>query len=227
MNFPISLKRTRMSSRSRTTTENLKGGTVVPPFTYCGGCLSYSAVFLYNGICFTNNIFMGNLIVYGTSSLFFFGLLPVYVSVYTYADSKKKFASLNICIYRIFRLANINSAEGHIQINGKDAGINIVTAVKNAKTAFDNLCLIKVVQLADFGITNDAGAYASLAHHALTLALYNYISCGGGNCKLSGHVILNCEQDGIRHCAKAVCIINLVAATKILFMILSENADEN
>ena len=71
----------------------------------------------------TDNICVENFIVYGITSLFFFSLLPVYVSVYAYADSGAKYASVNVCLYRVFRLVNINSEEGKMKINGKDADV--------------------------------------------------------------------------------------------------------
>lgn len=170
---------------------------------------------------------MENFIVYGITSLFFFSLLPVYVSVYAYADSGAKYASVNVCLYRVFRLVNINSEEGKMKINGKDADVNPATALKDGKVFFDNLCLFKIIQLSDFGMESEAGAYASLAQSAFTLPLYHYISRRGYACKLKNYIVFNYEHGDVKYCAKAVSVINLVSALKILFMIFTEKLNEN
>lgn len=166
---------------------------------------------------------MENFIVYGGTALFFVSVLPVYVSVYAYADTGKKYASANFCLYRIFRFLNVNTEEdGRIMINGKEAGINPAAAVRDGKIALDNLCVFKIIQLSDFGLGSEKSAYAALLQSAVTFPLYSYIDKSGSACKLKNYVILNAEHSEIKYCAKAVSVINLVAALKILFVLLTE-----
>lgn len=161
--------------------------------------------------------------MYGGTALFFVSVLPVYVSVYAYADSGKKYASANFCLYRIFRFLNVNTEEdGRIMINGKEAGINPAAAVRDGKTVLDNLCVFKIIQLSDFGLGSEKSAYAALLQSAVTFPLYSYIDKSGGACKLKNYVILNAEHSDIKYCAKVVSVINLVAALKILFVLLME-----
>ena len=166
---------------------------------------------------------MENFIVYGGTALFFVSVLPVYVSVYAYADSGKKYASANFCLYRIFRFLNVNTEEdGRIMINGKEARINPAAAVRDGKIALDNLCVFKIIQLSDFGLGSEKSAYAALLQSAVTFPLYSYIDKSGSASKLKNYVILNAEHSEIKYCAKAVSVINLVAALKILFVLLME-----
>lgn len=161
--------------------------------------------------------------MYGGTALFFVSVLPVYVSVYAYADSSKKYASANFCLYRVFRFLNVNTEEdGKIMINGKEAGINPALAARDGKIAFDNLCVFKVIQLSDFGLGSDMGAYAALLQSVVTFPLYSYIEKSGSACKLKNYVILNAEHSDIKYCAKVVSVVNLVAAFKILFILLTE-----
>ena len=86
---------------------------------------------------------MENFIVYGGTALFFVSVLPVYVSVYAYADSGKKYASANFCLYRIFRFLNVNTEEdGRIMINGKEAGINPAAAVRPREKNLEEMCVV-------------------------------------------------------------------------------------
>ena len=171
---------------------------------------------------------MENFIVYGACSLFFFSVLPVYVSVYAYADSGQKYASANFCLYRALRFLSVDNDEGgKLRINGKAAGFNPATALRNGKIVFDNLCVFKVIQLSDFGLQSEAGAYAALAQSAVAFPVYSYISKKGSTCKLKNYVILNEEHGNIKYSAKVVSVINLIAALKILFILLLERVNEN
>lgn len=171
---------------------------------------------------------MENLIVYGVTSLFFFSVLPVYVSVYAYADTEKKYASANFCLYRAIRFLNVNTEEdGRLMINGKDAKMKPALALRDGKIAFDNLCIFKIIQLSDFGMGNEKGAYAALLQSAATFPLYSYISKKGSSCKLKNYVVLNAEHDHIKYGAKVVSVVNLLVAIKILFILLLERINEN
>ena len=171
---------------------------------------------------------MENVIVYGAAALCAVSLLPVYVSVYAYADSAVKYASANVCLYRFMRIVNMNTAEdGHMQMNGKDLKINPARAVKGGKAILDNLCLFKLIQLSDFGLKGEACAYGAIAQSAITLPLYKYLELSGSACKLRNYVILNREHGDVKYCAKAVAVINFVAAIKIILMLIMEKDNEN
>ncbi|MCD7729662.1 MAG: hypothetical protein LUI60_07115 [Clostridia bacterium] len=169
---------------------------------------------------------MQNFIIYGTAAGLFFAVFPVYFSVYAYANTEIKYASLNFCLFRIIRFLNINTAdEGEkMQINGKDTQINIASFFKNGKILLDNVCVFKIIQLSDYGLKNQNNAYVALAQSAATLPLYKYLQCTKSKCKLKNYVILNTEHSELRYSAKVVCVINLLAALKILFIIFKEGS---
>lgn len=170
---------------------------------------------------------MDNFIVYGVPALFFAAVLPVYVSVYAYGNTHTKYASVNFCLYRVIRFMNMNTEEdGRLMINGKEAKVNPALALRDGKIAFDNLCISKIVQLSDFGLVKDENAYIALLQSAVTFPLYSYISKKGSFCKLRNYVILNAEHGGITYGAKVVSVINLVAALKILFILMLERINE-
>ena len=164
---------------------------------------------------------MENFIVYGGTALFFVSVLPVYVSVYAYADSGKKYASANFCLYRIFRFLNVNTEEdGRIMSNVKEAGINPAASVRDGKIALDNLCVFKIIQLSDFGLGSEKSAYAALLQSAVTFPLYSYIDKSGSACKLRHYVVLNAEPSEIKYCAEAVRVIHTVVALQLAVVLV-------
>ena len=183
---------------------------------------------MHNCAVIADNNVVENFIVYGVCSLYFLSVLPVYVSVYAYADSSRKYASANFCLYRIFRFLSVDTDDGgKLRINGKVAGFNPAEAIKDGKIVFDNLCVFKVIQLSDFGLKSDSVAYAALLQSAATFPVYSYISKKGSACKLKNYVILNEEHGDIMYSAKVVSVINLITALKILFILLLERINEN
>ena len=100
----------------------------------------------------------------------------------------------------------------------KDLKINPARAVKGGKAILDNLCLFKLIQLSDFGLKGEACAYGAIAQSAITLPLYKYLELSGSACKLRNYVILNREHGDVKYCAKAVAVINFVAAIKIILI---------
>lgn len=166
--------------------------------------------------------------MYGATALFFVGVLPVYVSIYAYADTQARYASVNFHLYRVFRFLNMNSEEGGgLKINGKEAEMNPSLALRDGKIAFDNLCIFKIIQLSDFGLGKDGNAYAALLQSAATFTLYSYISKKGSSCKLKNYVIMNAKHEHIKYGAKVVSVVNLIAAAKILFILFLERLNEN
>ena len=167
---------------------------------------------------------MQNLIVYGSAFGFLFCLFPVYLTVYVYANTETKYASVNLCIYRYIRFLNINTADNgeKMQINGKDAQIQPYTLVKNTKILVDHICIFKIIQLGDYGIRGGLNAYTALLQNAITLPVYKYLECSGSEYKLKNYTILNAEHCYLHYAAKSACVINMLAALKVLFIIFLE-----
>ena len=176
----------------------------------------------------TDNILVENFIVYGLSALFFAAVLPVYVGAYVYVDTGKKYASVSFYVYGAIKFLNINTEDrGRLFVNGKEAGIDPVSAVKNAKITLCNLCVTKIIQLSDFGADSESNAYAALAHSAATLPLYGYLSRVSPFCKLRNYIIFASGHCDINYMAKAVGAINVVSAVKILILLLVRGIYEN
>ncbi|MCD8308958.1 MAG: hypothetical protein LUD19_03805 [Clostridia bacterium] len=172
---------------------------------------------------------MQNLLVYGAAAGFLIAVFPVYFSVYAYGNTETKYASANFCLFRYIRFLNVNTAEdgNRMQVNGKDTQFNISQFLKTAKIFLDHVCIFKIIQLSEYGVTSEANAYIALAQSAVTLPLYKYLECTGSRCKLRNYVILNTEHSELRYSAKAVCVINLLAAVKLIYIILKRGLNEN
>ncbi|MCD8372365.1 MAG: hypothetical protein LUD27_03585 [Clostridia bacterium] len=167
---------------------------------------------------------MENFIVYGLAAGLFFTVFPVYFSVYAYLNTETRYASANFCVFRFIRFLNINTADGggKMQVNGKDMQLDLPQLLKNSKILLDNVCVFKIVQLGDYGVREENNAYLALLQNAATLPLYKYLEGTGSRCKLRNYSIINAEHSELHYCGKAVCVINMLAAIKILFIIFSE-----
>lgn len=171
---------------------------------------------------------MQNLVVYGTSALFAVALLPLYATVYIYADSGSRYVSANVYLWRVFRPVCISTAEdGKMQFNGKEIKFTPAAALKAGKALIDNLCLFKFVQLCDFGLQSHYGAYLALFQRMAALPLYEYLTVTGSSCRLKNYTVLNAEHGHVIYCGKAACAVNIVAAVKILISVLRESRNEN
>ena len=165
---------------------------------------------------------MENLVVFGAASLFFVSVLPVYLSVYTYADLDDKYAQANFYVYGI-KFLNVNTEEGgKMQINGKDMQFDLPSFLKSFRAVVNHLCIFRITQLGDYGLEKERNAYIALAQCGFTFPAYSYISCTGSRCRLKNYVVFSNAHGNVRYGAKAVCVINLISALKILLVIFME-----
>lgn len=170
---------------------------------------------------------MQNVIVYVSIIMFALALLPVYANVYVYADSGRRYFSAKVLLWKFIPVVKLSTAEnGKMRLNGNELKIKPGDALSLAQLTMHNVNLFKLIQLGDFGIQSNTSAYLALLQYVGWLPPYNAIKYSGRVCKLKNYVILNCSRERIVYCAKAVCAINLIAAIKILILMLKENVNE-
>lgn len=164
---------------------------------------------------------MGEAMVYVSAVGFAVALFPIHLYNYIYINTESKYVGLNICVYRFIRFYNANTVKnklGEMQVNGKSKKFDPQQTRRKAYRIFNNLCIFKIVQLGDFGLVEQNNAYAVLAQHALTTAIYKFIQINGSYTKLRNYTILNQEHGFIRYYCKAVTIINAIVIGKIFLM---------
>lgn len=161
--------------------------------------------------------------VFGAAALFFVSVLPVYLSVFIYADADQKYAQANFYVYGI-KFLNVNTAEdgSHMQINGKDTQLDLPAFLKSFKAVINHLCIFRITQLGDYGMERERNAYIALAQCGLTFPAYSYLSCTGSRCRLKNYIVFSNAHGNVRYGAKVVCAVNLVSALKILLVIFME-----
>ena len=154
--------------------------------------------------------------IYAAAVLTAILLFPVAADCYVFADTRRKRLNINFVLYKFIKLVNINidySDSVKMYINGRKkpligGGIN-----------FGNFKLLKfiyvtkAVQLCDFGIAGDGGAYAAVAHRAATAMLYRMAAERFAGCKLKNYTVLNVDEPG------AVCCAALSAVTAPLLIL--------
>lgn len=167
---------------------------------------------------------MSSALVYIGAAGFLLAVFPVHIYNYLYLNTVDKYVSVNAWVFK-FNFFNANTIENDptgMQINGKNKKIDAKSFNVSFYKIFNQLCLYKIVQLGDYGMKNQANAYAALAQYGFTTAIYKFIQMNGNYCKLRNYTIFNEEHSGIRYYAKAVTIINLIVVAKIIFIILTE-----
>jgi hypothetical protein len=140
-------------------------------------------------------------------------------------NTREKYASVNVTAYRYLKILNVNTVKNSIakmQINGKEENIQISNAPPYAYKIFNNVCITKIIQLADFGLQGEINGYLSLAQINLTKALYLFVKANGGKTKLKNYVILNYDHDFINYYLKVVGVINLIVVFKIILVLIME-----
>lgn len=178
---------------------------------------------------FTNNISVSNVLVILTAIGFFILLFPVHIYNYVYVNTKDSYASVNVSAYRLIRILNANTIKNSpdkMQINGKDKKFDKNLVNVNYLKIYNNLCLTKVIQLGDFGIQSDKGAYFALFQNTLSQALYAFVKVNGGRTKLKNYTVLNEEHGDVLYYAKVVGVINLLTLTKIISILILEKLNE-
>ena len=98
-------------------------------------------------------------------------LFPLHLDNYLYINVDEKYAGLNITLYRIFKIFNANTVKNSIdrmQVNGKDKKIDKSFIRSKALKIYNNLSITKIIQLGDYGVAANKGAYAAVIQNALT-----------------------------------------------------------
>ena len=72
--------------------------------------------------------------------------------------------------------------------------------------------------MGDFGLQNQGNAYAVLAQHSITQAVYTFVKVNGGKTKLKNYVVLNGEHSHINYCLKLVGVINLMVLIRLFIV---------
>ncbi len=172
---------------------------------------------------------MNSLIVIAVTVSLAIILFPLHIDNYIYFNSVEKYASVNVALYRFIRVFNVNTVAHSVRrmhVNGKDKDIDAGFFKSNMLKIYNNLSVTKIIQLGDYGIAGQGGAYAAVAQNAVTQAVYSFATLNGGNIKLKNYIILNREHDGVVYYAKISGVINLLAAIKIMFILMMEKMYE-
>ena len=167
--------------------------------------------------------------VYMAAVGFMISIFPIHVFNYIYINTEEKYASINVTIFRYIRIYNINTVKdkpNEMQINGKRKKMNVSMLKLNFYRIFNKLCIQKVVQLSDFGVRDENGAYAAVVQNGITTAAYSFLKINENRVKLRNYTVLNQEHSSIRYYAKAVTIINLFVITQIILVIILEKLNE-
>lgn len=171
---------------------------------------------------------MSEALVYIAAIGFFLAVFPIHIFNYIYINTETKYAGINAGIYK-FNFFNANTVKDNpmeMQINGKNEKVDAKKMNISWYKIFNCLCLYKLIQLGDYGMKNQNNAYVALAQNSLSTAIYKFIQINGNYCKLRNYTILNEEHSEVRYYAKAVTIINLIVATKIILILIMEKIHE-
>lgn len=172
---------------------------------------------MYNKIIITDNNVVNDVLVYLTAISFFIAIFPVHVFNYVYVSTAEKYAGINITIYRLFTILNLNTERKPkiVKEQEKEKDNNKILTTTNWIEMFNNLCITKIVQLGDYGLQNPDNAYVALANSALTDAFYTFVKINGGKTKLKNYSVLNYEHPHINYYLKLVGIINIITIVKL------------
>ena len=155
-------------------------------------------------------------------------LFPLHVDNYIYINSRERYASINVVLYRLIKVFNINTIKNSfdkMQVNGKDKKIDAGVArlfKNNVLKIYNNITFTKMIQLGDYGIAGNNGAYVAVTQHAMTQAIYSFVVQNGGRVKLKNYIVFNKEHDKIIYYAKISGVINLLSVMKIILVLIME-----
>ena len=172
---------------------------------------------------------MSEALVYLSAIGFFIAIFPVHVFNYVYVTTQQPYASLNVSIFRLIPVLNINTVKnsfGKMDVNGKEKKMDKSFFNRNALKIFNNLCITKIVQLSDFGLRSPNNIYFAFGQNCLTQALYAFVRINGGKVKLRNYTLLNYEHEHITYYMKIVGVINLMTVSKIFTLLLWEKLNE-
>lgn len=172
---------------------------------------------------------MDEALVYLSAIGFLISVFPIHVFNYVYITTTQPYASLNVTLYRFFRVLNVNTVKNSATkmiVNGKEKKMDKSFINKNALKIFNNLCITKIIQVADFGLKKQSNVYFAFGQNCLTQALYAFVRINGGRVKLRNYTLLNYEHGDITYYLKLVGIINLMTIGKIFSILLLEKLNE-
>lgn len=168
---------------------------------------------------------MNDVLVYLTAIGFFISVFPIHVFNYVYITTTQPYASVNVSLFRLIPVFNINTVKNSItkmRVNGSEKKIDTDFFSRNALKIFNNLCITKIVQLSDFGLMDDKNIYIAFTQNCLTQAVYAFVRLNGGKVKLRNYTLLNYEHENITYYLKLVGVINLLTVGKITTILLLE-----
>lgn len=178
----------------------------------------------------TDNNVVSKVIIYSTAIIFLIVVFPIHIFNYVYVTTEKKYASLNVSLFRLIPIFNINTVKNSLSkmdVNGKEKKMDKSLINNNALKIFNNLCITKVVQLSDFGLQNPTNIYIAFGQNCLTQAIYAFIRINGGRVKLRNYTLFNYEHENITYYMKLVGVINLLTIGKIFTLLLWEKLHEH
>ncbi len=171
---------------------------------------------------------MSEALVYISAILFLLAVFPLHVLVYVYASTEEKYASINVTLYKMITVLNVNTEkppkpDDKDDTDKKDKDKDekkddkLMTPTNWLKI-FNNLCLTKIVQLGDYGLQNPNNAYVALANGAATNAVYTFVKANGGKTKLKNYSVLNYEHSNVNYYLKLAGVINVITLLKLLIV---------
>lgn len=173
---------------------------------------------------------MSEALVYISAIGFFIAVFPIHVFNYVYFTTTKPYASLNVSLFRLIPIFNLNTVKNNLtKKNDKDKEKkkNKSFINKNALKIFNNLCITKIIQLSDFGLQKPSNIYYAFGQNCITQAFYAFVRINGGRVKLKNYTLLNYEHENITYYMKLVGVINLMTIGKIFTILLWEKLNEH
>ena len=171
---------------------------------------------------------MGTATVITTTTLIFILLIPLRADSYVYINTAKKYAGINVVLWKVLRVFNANTVENSpmkFEVNGRERSVDKSFLKSNALKIFNNLSITSVVQLGDYG-TAGGGAYAAAIQHALTQTAYSFIELNSGSALLKNYTILNEQHGDVIYYAKLTGFTNLLAVIKLAVVLFAEKIHE-
>ena len=171
----------------------------------------------------THNKVVEQIAVYGSAAAFALLLFPFHLVNYMYISTADKYASFNLTLYRFLPVFNANTVKNRPQlmiINGKEKQIDITGFNIRYLELIKRLSIIKIVQLADFGIKSQTNAVVAVMQDIITQTAYTLLKATDRGIKLKNYRILNYESDHITYYVKAVNSINLLSVMGIILYLI-------
>ncbi|MGN1060365.1 MAG: hypothetical protein ACI4QN_01395 [Candidatus Coproplasma sp.] len=175
---------------------------------------------------------MSEALIYVSAFAFALYIFPVHVYSYVYLTTQKGYASVSVSLFRLIPLykgVNELKLDEKSLVDSANDGGGKLKYPRHYVDLYNKLCITKIVQVSDFGVQNQSNAYAALAQHAFTQALYSFVRINGGRTKLRNYVVINGEHGYVNYCLKLVGVINLMGLIRLIILyfwsVLNERKD--